>query len=67
MYNVQYNLEGKNIAETGIFIVERKLYFFARLCWTSMTVAVTRSPPSPPPPLPAQCRKPINIETGRKG
>lgn len=62
MYNVQYNLKGKNVAETGmILIVERKLYF-ARLCSTSMTVAVTR-----PPPLPAQYGKPINIETGRKG
>lgn len=62
MYNVQYNLKGKNEAETGILIVEKKLYF-ARLCSTSMTVAVTRRPP----PLPAQCGKPINIETGRKG
>lgn len=47
MYNVQYNLKGKNVAETGILIVERKLYF-ARLCSMSMTVAVTRRPPPPP-------------------
>lgn len=45
--HVQYNLEGENVAETGILIVERKLYF-ARLCSTSMTVAVTRRPPPPP-------------------
>lgn len=64
MYNVEFNLEGGECSRNRDSYSGKKIVFCSIVFDEYMTVAVTRSPL---PPLPAQCRKPINIETGRKG